>query len=786
MPGSSRRRAETACAGVVLLLAAVVAALGLAVPSLRPALLVSAAWASVVAVAVGVAVHRPARRRAWTAIGLMLTCWAGAHTVTVLLAGAARPVPAAPVEAMVAGQLIGVVLVVRLFTGPRRRSQLRGHLAPGPLLEHVMLVVVVLLAVAQLVAHLDAAGPGASGLGVATAALDVLLLALVLRFVLSRSCLPVSTRVLVVGAVVGLGYHLAGAVALTEPGPGSPLQAVGAACFVVIGGAALLPSMPRGLDSGEHGDRRAASVQLLGLVPLVGVAPALWSVERASPTPGGLPPGVFVVAGAVLAGLGMLRGVEALRASERAADHDALTGLRNRRGLDVAFRRLVQDPDGVLLCLVDLDDFKAVNDTHGHEVGDELLRAVGSTLERVAGPDAVVARQGGDEFVVLLPGTPEPLEPGSPAGGAGGAERRRLHGDTPARLVAALQQPLSAAGHELRGSASMGVVHVVPPSSLPQALTRADIALYETKAAGKAGVTAYRPRMRTQVQRRQRLAEDLRRVLEGAPAARVGALVVHHQPLVLLETGEVVGSEALVRWHHPHLGLLPPADFLTIAHECGRDVDVDAHVLDLALGQVGGWLRAGLDAVPVSVNVTPASLVEGRLASRVEHLLRRHGVPPRLLRLEITEHELVPASPEVVRELQALQRSGVRISLDDFGAGYTSLGYLQRFPVSLLKLDRSLVISLKDDRGLLAGIAAMARALRLDVLAEGVETADQRALLVDLGIRYGQGHLFSPALAAVHMEALLHPRVTPPAPSAPPVPPGVGGRPDARAAVPAL
>ncbi|WP_299036070.1 bifunctional diguanylate cyclase/phosphodiesterase [uncultured Pseudokineococcus sp.] len=761
MPGCTRPRAETAAAGVVLLVAAGVAVCALFVPALRPALLVGAAWASVAAVAVGVVVHRPARRRAWTAIGLMLTCWAGAQTWSALSPDGVRT---APLEAMVAGQLIGAALVARLFTGPRRCGRLRDHLAPGPLLERALLVAVVVLATAQLVARLGAPAPGApevgtSGLGVATAALDVLLLALVLRFVSSRSSLAVSTRLLVLGAVLGLGYHLAGAVVPDGPGPGSPLQAAGAACFVVLGGAALLPSMTRGLDGGPQVGRRAASVQLLGLVPLVGVAPALWLVERASATPGGLPTSAFVGAGAVIAALGMLRGVEALRSSERAADHDALTGLRNRRGLDASFRRLVQDPDGVLLCLVDLDDFKAVNDTHGHEVGDELLRAVAAALVRAAGSGAVVARLGGDEFVVLLPGTPVPRAPGSPAGGAPGAERRRVHDEVPARLVAAVQQPLSVAGHELRGSASVGVVHVVAPSTLPQALTRADIALYETKAAGKAGVTTYRPRMRTQVQRRQRLAGDLRLVLEGAPAARVGALVVHHQPLVLLETGEVVGSEALVRWHHPHLGLLPPVDFLTVAHDMGRDVDVDAHVLDLALGQVGGWLRAGLDAVPVSVNVTPASLVEGGLDARVERLLRRHGVPSRMLRLEITEHEQVPASPQVVRELQALQRAGVRISLDDFGAGYTSLGYLQRFPVSLLKLDRSLVTSLEDDLGLLAGIAAMARALRLDVLAEGVETADQRALLVDLGIRYGQGHLFSPALAAEHMEALLHPLV---------------------------
>ncbi|MEJ5867440.1 bifunctional diguanylate cyclase/phosphodiesterase [Pseudokineococcus sp. 5B2Z-1] len=757
MPAPSSARAERAALGAVLVVAAGAALAGAAAPGLRPALLAAAAWAAVAAVLVGVVVHRPPHRRAWAATGLMLACWAVGHTAALVAPGSGLPQ-----DAVAVGQVVGAGVVVRLVAGGLPRRRRRGREGdPGVLLEHLLLAAVVALAVADLVARLlrdGADGPGATG-----AALDVVLLALVLRFALSRTELGASARLLVVGALTGVGYHLGAAVHPSAAAPGGLLQVLGAVCLVVLGGAALLPSMDGALEPGGR-SARPASGRLLGLVPLVVVAPALWALDRTSGS-AALPAGAVVGGGALLAALGMLRGVVALRASERAADHDALTGLRNRRGLDAAFRRMVRGPDGLLLCLVDLDDFKAVNDTHGHEVGDELLRDVAAALVRAAGPDAVVARQGGDEFVVLLPATPEALAPGGSASGAVDAERRRLHDGTPGRLVEALQRPRTVAGHDLRGSGSVGVVHVRAPSSLPQALTRADIALYETKAAGKAGVTTYRPRMRTQVQRRQRLAEDLRLVLEGAPAARVGSLVVHHQPLVLLETGEVVGSEALVRWHHPLLGLLPPADFLPVAHEGGRDVDVDAHVLDLALGQLADWRGRGLDAVPVSVNVTPASLVEGRLASRVERQLRRHGVPASLLRLEITEHEQVPASAAVVRELRALQDAGVRISLDDFGAGYTSLGYLQRFPVSLLKLDRSLVTSLEEDLDLLAGIAAMARALRLDVLAEGVETTEQRSALVDLGIRYGQGHLFSPALAAEHMAGLL-----PPVPPVPPVP----------------
>ncbi|MEJ5945465.1 bifunctional diguanylate cyclase/phosphodiesterase [Pseudokineococcus basanitobsidens] len=781
-----RGRPQERAAGAVLL-AAVTAALAalvlpdLGVPSARPVLLVGSAWASVLAVVVGVLVHRPQRRRPWLALGVMLGCWALAQTGAVVgtLPGLGPSTgtgpwsgPAAGAEAlMTAGQVVGAGLVARLFVRGRGRGR-RAGAAPGPrvrgvdagaVLDHVILLVTAALVVAQALALAVRDGtPGEVALGTSAAA-DVLLLALVLRFTVSRSGLPAATRVLVLGAVLSLGYHLAGTTTSLSTGPSGPLEAVAVAAFVLLGGAALTPSMPRALDVREHLPRRPASLRLLGLVPVVVAAPVLWFVTRSSAGAEGLPTGAFVCAGALLAALGMLRGVAALGASERAAEHDPLTGLRNRRGLGRAFDDRLADPDGLLLCLVDLDDFKGVNDTHGHEVGDELLVAVGAGLREAAGPDAVVARLGGDEFVVLLPAVPVPPAADGPVGDVGGAGPRRVHDATPGRLVAALQRPVRLGGQELRTSASVGVVHVVAPSSLPQALTRADIAMYEAKAAGKDGVTTYRPRMRTQVQRRQRLGEDLRLLLEGAPAARVGALVPHHQPLVLLETGEVVGSEALVRWHHPHLGLLPPVDFLGIAHDGGREADLDAHVLDAALAQVGAWLRAGLVPVPVSVNVTPASLLDGRLDVRVQRALRRHEVPAGLLRLEITEHEQVPASPEVVRVLRALSAEGVRLSLDDFGAGYTSLGYLQRFPVSLLKLDRSLVTAAEDGLGLLGGIAAMAQALELDVLAEGVETPDQRRLLVELGIRYGQGHLFSPALAAADMQALLRP--APPRPA---------------------
>ncbi|MEJ5913222.1 putative bifunctional diguanylate cyclase/phosphodiesterase [Pseudokineococcus sp. 1T1Z-3] len=721
-------------------------------PAASSVLLVGSGWAAVAAVAVGVARHRPQRRLPWLAFAGMLACWASAHTQAVT--GALGPLR--PGVLLVTGQVIGAALVAGLFARQRARGPARPRggrwSRAGGRLDVVILLTTTALVLAQALALLLRDGAWEQAGRGATAGADVLLLALVTRFVLTRAYLPAATRLLVLGALLSLGYHLVEVSTLEPPGAGGPDAAVAVAAFCLLAGAALLPSMTCALDLRGHTARRPASAQLLGLVPVVVAAPLLWSVGSSLGVTG-LPTGVFVCAGALVAALGMLRGVVALRASEWAAGHDELTGLPNRRGLAAAFDDRLRDPRGLVLCLVDLDDFKAVNDTHGHEVGDELLVAVGDTLRASAGRDAVVARLGGDEFVVLLRATPEAPPCGEPPGGP----PRSVADATPARVLAALQRPVHVAGLELRTSASVGVVRVVAPSSLPQALTRADIAMYAAKAAGKDGVTTYRPRMRALVQRRQRLAEDLRLLLEGAPAARVGRLVPHHQPLVGLESGQVVGSEALVRWHHPHLGLLPPSDFLDVVREGGREVDLDALVLDATLAQVGSWRRLGLQPVPVSVNVTAATLLDGRLDVRVARALRRHDVPAGLLRLEITEHEQVPESVEVARMLDRLVRTGVRLSLDDFGVGYTSLTYLQRFPISLLKLDRSLVIASQDDLQLLTGIAAMARALDLDVLAEGVETPEQRERLVGLGIHYGQGFLFSPALTAEDLAALLPP-----------------------------
>jgi len=730
-----------------------------------PVVLAAVTLVALVAVVVGTAVRRPADRAGWAALAVVLGAWVASSAPGLLDGRGGAPA----LVAAAAGQGVGVVLLLRaLLTGRPTARRRRGA---GGVVDLAILLVVAALVAAHLVVAMQDGGRLTGAGAMTTAALDVLLLALLLRFAVSRAGLTPASAVLALGAGLALVHHLVGVVAAPAGGAGAGLQAVAAAAVALLGGAALLPSMGTALR--PRGHRRAASLQLLGLAPLVAVSPVLWSVqERADRAGDGLPTGAYVLVGALIALLGVVRGVLALRASERAADHDPLTDLRNRRGLEAAFDLRAASPDGLLLCLVDLDDFKQVNDTYGHEVGDELLRGVAAALLRAAGPEAVVARLGGDEFVVLLPGG---HEQGRPDEAVTDAPVRR-HAGTPARLLAALQEPLRAAGHELRTRASVGVVHVVAPTTLHQAMTRADIAMYRAKAAGKDGVVDYRPRMRAEVQRRQRLAEDLRLLLEGASPARVGQLVVHHQPLVQLSTGQVVGSEALVRWHHPYLGLLPPLDFLDIAHEHALEPAMDALVLDTALRQVGRWLADGLAAVPVSVNVTPASLLGGGLDARVRRALAEHAVPAALLRLEITEHEQVPASPEVVSVLEVLEAVGVRVSLDDFGAGYTSLGYLQRFPVSLLKLDRSLVVAAREDAGeLLAGIAAMAAALRLDVLAEGVETVEQRDHLVGLGIRYGQGHLFAPALAVADMEALL-PRAGAPGPPAQRSGPGAADR----------
>ncbi|NNH24539.1 putative bifunctional diguanylate cyclase/phosphodiesterase, partial [Pseudokineococcus marinus] len=585
------------------------------------------------------------------------------------------------------------------------------------------------------------------------ASTDVVLLASVLRMALTRRDARSVASWCCVAAACALLLH--DVLRLVRGGPGSEGDVAGdgagAAALVVglglLGAAQLHPSARRLLDAEHMAPARRRSTVVLGLLPLVLVPVGLRLVDLAFGGTG-LPTWAHLVVGTGAAAAGVLRSWAALRSSEHLADHDPLTDLPNRRALA---RAHAEGPggDGWALLLVDLDDFKDVNDAHGHDVGDLLLLGVRDRLLAAVGEHGVVARFGGDEFAVLV-------RPGA-------------QDDVAEAVVTGLRHPLDVGDLVLRTSASVGLAPPAPGTSLAEQLTRADVALYAAKAAGRDVVRTYHPDQRAEVQHRYALSSQVRALLAGRSPS-VGRLEVHYQPLVELATGEVVGAEALVRWRHPEHGLLAPDAFLGHVATSGLDAELDAAVLVDVLEQLGRWRDQRRRALPVSVNLTRTSLLDPGLPERVREALARAGVPGSQLHLEITEHEPLPDDERLLEVLRGLRALGAGVHLDDYGRGYTSLDYLQRFPVQVLKIDRSIVAGAGGTR-LVAGLVAMSRTLRLDLLAEGVETQEQRTRLVEQGVRFGQGWLFSPALpAAEYADRVLGPGAAPAPPPDVPAP----------------
>jgi diguanylate cyclase (GGDEF)-like protein/PAS domain S-box-containing protein len=411
--------------------------------------------------------------------------------------------------------------------------------------------------------------------------------------------------------------------------------------------------------------------------------------------------------------------------------HDPLTGLPNRvlfaDRLSHALVRRGNPGIGLAVLFVDLDDFKDINDSLGHAVGDELLRLVGARLSSVIRAEDTVGRLGGDEFAFLL-------EEATPEQAKGAA----------ARIIRALGQPFELGPSIATLTASIGIAtrerlaHDGDPTDSAEDLLRdADTAMYAAKAIGKGRVQVFDRRMEEPTTRRR----DLRNALQRAVAE--GELLLEYQPIVEMDTGASVGLEALVRWNHPQLGRLLPADFVPLAEESGL------------MNALGGWVleRACRDlaasGVLVSVNVSARQLAGGELRSRVRDVLRQTHLDPRRLLLELTESSLASADAGAEAELDEIQSLGVRIALDDFGSGYSSLEYLGRLPVDVLKIDRSLVerIDVEAQRQeVLRAIGHIAEKLKLDTIVEGVEREAQRVALLELGFRQAQGFLFSPAI----------------------------------------
>jgi diguanylate cyclase (GGDEF)-like protein len=513
---------------------------------------------------------------------------------------------------------------------------------------------------------------------------------------------------------------------------GAPISIAWAVSMALLIASALHPSMSVAFSSASLRRLRPESGRVLGLVALAPVPFALALL----PAAGRLPLLVHVGAGALVSALVIVRGAQALLSSEGHAARDPLTGLANRRGLQIAFDQLLIDAratgaqDAGTLALLDLDDFKQINDTHGHETGDLLLSAVGERLSGAVGGHGTVARSGGDEFVLVLrPGAP-PVQD---------------------LLATAFGAPVQLGGLARRSvtvRCSAGWVPVTPGSNLSLALGDADIALYASKGARRGTATEFAPDQREAVLGQLGLGEDLRRVVAGDETG--GHLFLLFQPLVDLRTRELLGCEALVRWAHPTRGLLSPDTFLPIAELQGHGADVDGWVLDQACAVAADWLAQGIERC-VSVNLGRSSMVDPALAVRVRRALDTHQLPAHRLRLEITEHDQLPPDAGV-GPLHELSELGVRVSLDDFGTGYTSLAYLHRYPVSLLKLDRS-ITGHETSAELISGITSLAGALGIEVLAEGVESEEQHERLLSFGIDSGQGWLYGAPVPADQLPA---------------------------------
>ncbi len=417
------------------------------------------------------------------------------------------------------------------------------------------------------------------------------------------------------------------------------------------------------------------------------------------------------------------------------AHHDPLTGLPNRtlfgELLEHALRRAQRTGTAVAVLFLDLDRFKIVNDSLGHDSGDELLAALGQRLANVLRPGDVVARFGGDEFTVLC----EDLEPGV-------ADRQSI--GVAERLIDALRAPFMINGEDQFVSASIGIAISMSGQERPEALLRdADAAMYRAKERGKGRCEVFDEEMRDRARHRHETENALHR------AVARNEFRVFFQPMVSLRDGTCVGVEALARWQHPDRGLLNPQDFLPTAEETGLVVPIGAWILEEACKHAVEWWRAlpAVDRFRLSVNLSGRQLVQSDLADLVAGVLARTGLRPDALCVEITETTLMEDLAAGVGAVKALKALGVQVSIDDFGTGYSALGYLRQFPVDDVKIDRTFVERLgtdPEDAAIVAAVVSLGHALGVTVTGEGVETRAQLEMLRDLGVDAAQGYLLAP------------------------------------------
>jgi diguanylate cyclase (GGDEF)-like protein len=639
----------------------------------------------------------------------------------------------------------GYVLLGTFFTMLLRS---RGGVARHSVLDGLMVCLASGLTTALLLAAPAAAIADRPALESVLAGLyplfDVVLLALGINLTFTARTWSVSLATLLGGMaliVVGdVAYAIIGVEGKTYTSP--LLDVPFLLAYVLLGVTALHPSVVQLGHAARHPVQAWSWRRMTLLVPAVS-APFVLLVLV-----GGESPEYRALIGAcglAIVALLLLRAVSAVQAqvaaqlhSEHQAMHDPLTGLPNRRMISHEIERLLstaQPPDSrrVWVYLLDLDGFKWVNDSWGHDTGDQLVIEVAARLRAAIPAGTMIARVGGDEFLVAYLGDEQ------------GALRLVdiVHG--------CFARPLPVRDTEVVISASIGIAHAPgddSPAVTAQALLRdADTAMYRSKAEGPGRATIFDTSMHDRVRERIELESALRTALAE------GQLSVVYQPIVRLETGRPIGAEALVRWNHPQRGPIPPMTFIPVAEDAGLIGALGTWVRNQALSQLGAWRADGTVGPEfyLSINVSPRQLSNEELPLIVAGELLRHGVPAAAVALEMTESVMADGGSVTARVLFELRELGLKLLVDDFGTGFSALGYLRRFPVTGVKIDRSFVSGLGEsgeDEEIVRAVVAMSRALGLSIVAEGVETRVQRDALAAVGVTQGQGWLWGPGVAA--------------------------------------
>jgi len=748
-----------------------VAAMGLVVviyytvPAWNLGLWVTLGLSSCVASLVGIRLNAPPRRLPWYLLAAATFTLISGDTIYNILTdflNQNEPFPSiADASYLFTYPLAaaGLMIMVRLRSPHRDSTALVDALLLAGGLALLIWVFTITPTVNESVPWFDSAVSIAYPIG------DVLLLAVIMRLLTGGGVRGWSPALLVVGGLGLMGSDIAYALVRLYGTwqVGTPADLGWVIFYVCWGAAALHPSMVQLTEPHEReGALTAGRVIPLALAALI--APTVLLVEAVQHNVKDA--AVIAVFSAVLFALVVTRLTlqgrqqryqESVAASRAMMDelhsrayHDALTGLGNRARFQersaLAFERARAIGGVVCMLLIDLDNFKEVNDTLGHRAGDELLIIAAKRLEAEVRPGDLPVRFGGDEFAVLLADGARPE----------GAEALA------ARLVRIFAEPFQIWDTQAEVRASIGVASSsdAPGTPEPEAgdvlLRNADLALYAAKADGKGIWTRYRPKLYEAAMERVRLRSSLDAAIVKEE------FFLYYQPIIDLRGGgeRVAGFEALVRWQHPELGLLMPSHFIPLAEETGQIVPLGEWILGRAIADAARWNggRTGPQARRVTVNVSAHQFLDDGLVDWIDRQLTEADLPADLLILEITETAFLHHhGPEVRQNLKALSQLGVRIAVDDFGTGYSSISYLRDLHIDILKADRSFVERIAEDSGhlrLLKGIVTVAYALEIDLVAEGVETVAQRDLLRKMGCRYAQGFYYSPAVPVDRVVAL--------------------------------